>query len=42
MEKWFVSMKKADFFQFGEKYHCSSVIGRLICNSVIMGNQVFF
>ncbi len=26
MEKWFVSMKKADFTQIAEKYHISPII----------------
>ena len=26
MEKWFVSMKKADFLQIAEKYHISPII----------------
>lgn len=32
MEKWFVSMKKADFNQIAEKYHISPILARLIRN----------
>ena len=39
MEKWFVSMKKADFLQIAEKYHISPIIARLIRNREIIGNQ---
>ena len=39
MEKWFVSMKKADFVQIAEKYHISPIIARLIRNREIIGNQ---
>lgn len=39
MEKWFVSMKKADFTQIAEKYHISPIIARLIRNRDILGDQ---
>ena len=39
MEKWFVSMKKADFTQVAEKYHISPIIARLIRNRDILGDQ---
>lgn len=32
MEKWFVSMKKADFNQIARKYHISPILARLIRN----------
>lgn len=32
MEKWFVSMKKADFNQIAQKYHISPILARLIRN----------
>ena len=39
MEKWFVSMKTADFTQIAEKYHISPIIARLIRNRDILGDQ---
>ena len=39
MEKWFVSMKKADFMQIAEKYHISPIVARLIRNRDILGDQ---
>ena len=32
MEKWFITMKKADFNGIAEKYHISPIIARLIRN----------
>lgn len=32
MEKWFVSMKKADFNRIAQKYHISPILARLIRN----------
>lgn len=37
MEKWFVSMKKADFQAISEKYHISPITARLIRNRDIVG-----
>ena len=32
MEKWFVTMKKADFNEIAAKYHISPILARLIRN----------
>ena len=32
MEKWFVTMKKADFYQIGEMFQISPILARLIRN----------
>lgn len=39
MEKWFVTMKKADFQSIGEKYHISPVLARLIRNRDVVGDE---
>ena len=39
MEKWFITMKKADFNQIGEKYHISPILVRLIRNRDIIGDE---
>lgn len=39
MEKWFVSMKKADFNRIGEKFHISPITARLIRNRDIVGDE---
>lgn len=39
MERWFVSMKKADFNDIGKKYHISPIIARLIRNRDIVGDK---
>ena len=39
MEKWFITMKKADFNQIGEKYHISPILARLIRNRDIIGDE---
>lgn len=39
MEKWFVTMKKADFNQIAEKYHISPILARLIRNRDIIGDE---
>ena len=39
MEKWFVSMKKADFNRIAEKYHISPITARLIRNRDITGDD---
>ena len=39
MEKWFVTMKKADFDQIAEKYHISPILARLIRNRDIIGDE---
>ena len=36
MEKWFITMKKADFNRIGEKYHISPILARLIRNRDII------
>ena len=38
MEKWFITMKKADFNRIGEKYHISPILARLIRNRDIIGD----
>lgn len=39
MEKWFISMKKADFNQIARKYHISPITARLIRNRGIIGDE---
>lgn len=39
MEKWVITMKKADFDRIGRKFHISPVIARLIRNRDIIGDQ---
>lgn len=39
MEKWFITMKKADFNEIGEKYHISPILARLIRNRDIIGDE---
>lgn len=39
MEKWFVTMKKADFQSIGEKYHISPILARLIRNRDVVGDE---
>lgn len=39
MEKWFVTMKKADFRAIGEKYQISPILARLIRNRDIVGDE---
>lgn len=39
MEKWFVTMKKADFQAIGEKYQISPILARLIRNRDVVGDE---
>ena len=39
MEKWFITMKKADFGTVAEKYHISPITARLIRNRDIIGDD---
>ena len=39
MEKWFVSMKKADFNGIAERYHVSPILARLIRNRDLMTDE---
>jgi len=39
VEKWFISMKKADFNQIARKYHISPITARLIRNRGIIGDE---
>ena len=39
MEKWFVTMKKADFAAIGEKYQISPILARLIRNRDVVGDD---
>lgn len=39
MEKWFITMKKADFGTIAEKYHISPITARLIRNRDIIGDD---
>ena len=39
MEKWFITMKKADFNKIAEKYHISPIIARLIRNRDVIGDE---
>ena len=36
MQRWFITMKKADFNRIGEKYHISPIVARLIRNRDII------
>ena len=39
MEKWFVTMKKADFNEIAAKYHISPIVARLMRNRDIVGDE---
>ena len=39
MERWFITMKKADFSGIAEKYHISPIIARLIRNRDVIGDE---
>ena len=39
MEKWFVTMKKADFRQIGETFMISPILARLIRNREMITNE---
>lgn len=39
MEKWFVTMKKADFNEIAAKYHISPIVARLMRNRDIIGDD---
>ena len=39
MEKWFITMKKADFNRIAEKYHISPITARLIRNRDVIGDE---
>ena len=39
MEKWFVTMKKADFNGIAEKYQISPIIARLMRNRDVIGDE---
>ncbi|MGC4019079.1 MAG: single-stranded-DNA-specific exonuclease RecJ [Muricomes sp.] len=39
MEKWFITMKKADFGQIAQKYHISPILARLIRNRDIIEDE---
>lgn len=39
MQRWFITMKKADFNAIGEKYHISPILARLIRNRDIIGDD---
>ncbi len=39
MQRWFITMKKADFSRIGEKYHISPIVARLIRNRDIIGDD---
>ncbi|HJA12056.1 MAG TPA: single-stranded-DNA-specific exonuclease RecJ [Candidatus Mediterraneibacter merdipullorum] len=39
MERWFITMKKADFNGIAEKYHISPILARLIRNRDILGDD---
>ena len=39
MEKWFITMKKADFNQIAREYHISPILARLIRNRDIIGDE---
>ena len=43
MERWYITMKKADFAQIGAKYNLSPIIARLIRNrDIIEENEIDF
>ena len=39
MERWFITMKKADFNVIAEKYHISPILARLIRNRDVTGDE---
>ena len=39
MERWFITMKKADFNGIGERYHISPILARLIRNRDVTGDE---
>ena len=39
MERWFITIKKADFSAVGEKYHISPILARLIRNRDVVGDE---
>ena len=39
MKKWFVSAKKADFTQIGEKFHITPMTARIIRNRDVVGDE---
>lgn len=39
MERWFITMKKADFNEIGRKFHVSPILARLIRNRDIIGDD---
>ena len=39
MQRWFITMKKADFNRIGEMYHISPIVARLIRNRDIIGDD---
>ena len=39
MKKWFVSAKKADFTQIGEKFHITPMTARIIRNRDVIGDE---
>ena len=39
MKKWFVSAKKADFTQIGEKFHITPMTARIIRNRDVVGEE---
>lgn len=39
MEKWFLTMKKADFNSIAQKYHISPITARLIRNRDVIGDE---
>lgn len=42
MERWFITMKKADFNQIAEKYHISPILARLIRNRDVIGEEAIY
>ena len=39
MKKWFVSAKKADFTEIGEKFHITPMTARIIRNRDVVGDE---
>lgn len=39
MEKWFITMKKADFQAIAQKYHISPIVARLMRNRDVIGDE---
>ena len=39
MEKWFITMKKADFHAIAQKYHISPIVARLMRNRDVIGDE---